>query len=83
MPRSETQEEFSKDDEPNRTYFGPDDPPEESVAPAVPKTALAVLVVMFVLLPLLLLGWLIASDGPEVERRPKKNTSTKRQRVDP
>jgi hypothetical protein len=54
-----------------RTYFGANDPPEESVTPAVPKSVLAFLVAMFIVIPLIMLGWLIASGGPEVEPRPK------------
>ena len=62
-----------------RTYFGADDLPEESVAPAVPKTALAMLVAMFIVIPLLLLLWLIASGGPKVEPRPKAKPNSEQE----
>ena len=52
-------------DSPPRTYFGADDPPEEDLRPAVPKGALVGLLLLFILVPLLILGGLIATGGPE------------------
>jgi hypothetical protein len=43
-----------------RTYFGKDDPPDESVAPAVSRPALMVLVALFIAAPLFGLILLIA-----------------------
>lgn len=56
---------MNEQDVPPRTYFGADDPPEATVRPAVPRSALLGLVALFVILPLLLLLGLIASGGPD------------------
>jgi hypothetical protein len=46
-----------------RTYFGKDDPPDDQVEPAVPRTALIVLVSLFIAIPLVTLVLLIALSG--------------------
>jgi hypothetical protein len=47
----------------NRTYFGPDDPPEEQLRPAVPPQAVLVLVGIFVVIPILVLVLLLSSGS--------------------
>ena len=51
-----------------KTYFGKDDPPDDSVPAAVPRAVLGVLVALFIVLPLAALGLLVGLSNRAANR---------------